>query len=347
MSNKKIYMETLRIMAILFVFFNHTWTGGYLLFTQKQDSILYPFYIGVSLLSKVAVPIFLMISGSLLLSRQDSVKDVFKKRISRILGALLVSSLLYYLVFYFPHYSFLGFLKLLYSREVVPSLWYLYAFLGILLILPFLQRMVQHLEPTHFYYLIVLHFMILGILPILQYLVKPDLFLHRYLQVNLATPLTVFYFIIGYFIDKQEIFIQRKQVNVIGIMAAISLLANILLVMLHVKQFGVGDLVQVERFHNVLFMFPTFYVFLAVKRLHLTRKFSNKTNEVIVLLGSLTFGIYLIERFLWLSTKFIFLGLDRVLPTFIACLIWVLSSFLLGVIVVYVAKKIPFLKRII
>lgn len=347
MNEKKIYLETLRIISILCVFFNHTWTSGFLLFTQKVHSPFYPFYIGLSLMSKVAVPLFLMISGSLLLGKEDSLPSLFKKRISRIVLSLLVMAVAYYAILYFPNYSFSEFFRLLYSREIVPSQWYLYAYLGILLILPFLQSMVKSLKRGYFYYLILLHFVILGLVPIAQYLISPTLFLHRYLQVNLATPLTVFYFIIGYFIDREEKLLEKKNVMKLGIAAGISLLINILVVMLHVSKVGVQDLAAVERFHNVLILFPTLFVFVAVKQYHVTHSLSAASKERLIRWGSYTFGIYLMERFLWLTTKVVFIALDRFLPTLLACLIWVAASFFLGILVVSQLKKLPFLQRML
>lgn len=347
MTSKKIYLETLRIISILCVIFNHTWTSGYLLFTQKLHSPLYPFYILVALLCKVAIPIFLMISGSLLLEKQDSIRTLFKKRISRIVLALLASSVLYYAVFQYPNYSSTEFLRKMYSSEIVPSQWYLYAYLGILLILPFLQRMVPHLKPIHFYYLMALHLLVLGILPIVQYFIDPSLTLHRYLQMPLATPLTVFYFLFGYFVDRQEKLLEKKALAFIGGLAAVSLIINTLVIMKHVDMVGVSNLNEVQRFQNVLFLFPTIFTFLIVKKFHLVVSLPDTVKKGLTYLGSLTFGIYLIERILWVHTKVVFWKLNTVLPTLLACFAWVFAAFLVGVVIIGLLKKVPGLNKII
>ena len=66
---RKIYLDFLRIIAIFMVLFNHTGTSGFVLFTVTQRSALYPFYLFNAILIKIAVPLFFMISGVLLLGK--------------------------------------------------------------------------------------------------------------------------------------------------------------------------------------------------------------------------------------------------------------------------------------
>lgn len=343
-ANHKLYLESLRILAILLVMFNHTNIDGFMLFTQKTSSPFYLIYIIISLACKIAVPLFFMISGTLLLGKNDTIQSVFTKRLPRIVLALLFSATCYIVLLPIPNMMIAKFFKTLYSTDLVGSLWYLYAYIAILLILPFLQKMVQQLSTVHFYYLIALHFIILGILPIVQYFIQPNLYLHRYLQIPIATPLTIFYFIIGYFIDRQKHLLGKKQLTLLGILAIISLLINAFVVMYHVKQVGISNLTTVERFHNTLFLFPTLFTFIAIKKLHLSIKLPTK---LITYLGSLTFGIYLMERLLWSKTHVIFKLLQPLLPDILACFIWIFCAFLLGVIIVSLLKKVPFINKII
>lgn len=69
---KKIYLEILRILAILFVIFNHTGVNGFLIF-QKYSYTTGQFwlYLYISTFVTCAVPVFFMISGALLLSKDE------------------------------------------------------------------------------------------------------------------------------------------------------------------------------------------------------------------------------------------------------------------------------------
>ena len=57
-----LHLDLLRIIAIFFVIFNHTGDRGYMLFTDNVGTALYFPYMAFSVLCKVAVPIFFMIS---------------------------------------------------------------------------------------------------------------------------------------------------------------------------------------------------------------------------------------------------------------------------------------------
>ena len=101
MAKKKlIYLEIMRIIAAFFVIFNHTGAigGGFELFIdQPLGSLRYWLYLLISICCKFAVPIFFMISGALLLARNEPIKVVLKKRLLPICIALLVFSFGYYL----------------------------------------------------------------------------------------------------------------------------------------------------------------------------------------------------------------------------------------------------------
>lgn len=54
-----IYLELLRILAVLMIMWNHSYEAGFLLFLQNQQSRFYLFYIALSVLCKAGVPLFL------------------------------------------------------------------------------------------------------------------------------------------------------------------------------------------------------------------------------------------------------------------------------------------------
>ena len=67
-SPRKLHIEALRIVAALFVLFNHTGEEGFFLFAAwPSTSPLCWAYLSLSILCKAAVPLFFMASGALLL----------------------------------------------------------------------------------------------------------------------------------------------------------------------------------------------------------------------------------------------------------------------------------------
>ena len=137
------YIDFLRIAASFLVIVNHTITG--ICFDYKPDS--FEWYISALLfiICKTAVPIFLMITGSLLLhkSAQDYRKTV--KRILRMLAVLIAWSYIYYC------YEYKGIptlkktwdmlVNIFTNKPAITALWYLYALIGVYIMLPFISKM--------------------------------------------------------------------------------------------------------------------------------------------------------------------------------------------------------------
>src|SRR5690554_6570471 len=96
--------------------------------------------------TRACVPIFLMITGVLLLNRQEDLPAFFRKRYRRILPPLLFWSL-----FYLGWYSWQGEdygglwggIRSMLHGPVAFHLWYLYAIVGIYLFVPFLRHIWQ------------------------------------------------------------------------------------------------------------------------------------------------------------------------------------------------------------
>lgn len=93
--------------------------------------------------TRACVPVFLMITGVLLLNRHEDLPVFFRKRYMRVLPPLGFWSV-FYLAWYSLHgedYGGLtGGIKALVSGPVAFHLWYLYAIVGIYLCVPFLRH---------------------------------------------------------------------------------------------------------------------------------------------------------------------------------------------------------------
>ncbi|WP_302757565.1 acyltransferase family protein, partial [Dialister invisus] len=99
-KGKKLHIEFLRFFCIWLVMFTHTSTAGFSLYLLRPESFFFPFYIAVPFWVKTAVPIFFMISGALLLKKEETISVIFKKRIWRFAQIIFIFSLINYLYFY-------------------------------------------------------------------------------------------------------------------------------------------------------------------------------------------------------------------------------------------------------
>ena len=161
-SSRKTYIDFLRIFAILMVIFNHTGTRGFLLFTVERESAFYYLYLCNSIFIRMAVPIFFMISGAMLIPKIESIKVIYKKRVSRFLIVLFFASFISYcytLGFDLTKIDLLKFLKTLYSSKWATAYWFLYSYLAFLCMLPLIRKFVKSMEFKDYYYLTIMFFL--------------------------------------------------------------------------------------------------------------------------------------------------------------------------------------------
>lgn len=93
---------------------------------------------------RFCVPVFLMITGALLLGKDYSLSSFLKKRFSRILFPFLFWSILYVFIhegFLFP--KSLHELKTIFFKPAAFHLWYIYMLIGIYLIIPLINEAVK------------------------------------------------------------------------------------------------------------------------------------------------------------------------------------------------------------
>lgn len=89
-----------------------------------------------------------MITGANLLGKVDSYRK-HTKRILRILLVGILFSFVYYLRYVYVSQEsvhFVEFLKLIYHNNITNAYWYLYMYLGILIMMPLLQRMSVYMK---------------------------------------------------------------------------------------------------------------------------------------------------------------------------------------------------------
>lgn len=95
----------------------------------------------------VGVPLFVMLSGALLLGKQEPIKYFFKRRFSRILIPFLIWSVVIgFMLFYKEHHSLSGsigwIVRSTFTKGVIGIYWYVYLIAGLYLITPLLRHII-------------------------------------------------------------------------------------------------------------------------------------------------------------------------------------------------------------
>lgn len=163
LNEKRISLEILRIIAICMVIFNHTGGNGFEMFRTAYGTPLWYFVILLDVVSKAGVPLFFMISGVLLLGKDETLKELLLKRILRYVVIIVFFSFIYYIRLYIQHpeygFSIKFFITYIYSTPFITPYWFLYSYLSFLVLLPVLRAIVKNLRENE--YLWILGFSIL------------------------------------------------------------------------------------------------------------------------------------------------------------------------------------------
>ena len=340
-KTKIVYLELLRIIASFFVIVNHTNSGIFMSRTPGSGtwwaSLAYFF------MCKTAVPVFLMISGALMLGKvEENQKHV--KRFLRILVDLLVFSLLYSAYYHYEaeqQMDFLAALKRIYQVNATNAFWYLYLYLGILLMLPLLQRLSVRMERSAYRYVIGISVVVLGVTPIVAHY-------NGGIQYNgmFAEPLFSVYvgmLFLGYYL--------AHEVELKPLYAGISAVV-----------FCGGILLQVVLTYFEYCRNPAEYLFFddrtfltvtmtAAALFYLVRYLGSVLHVAwfwngVAFLGDCAFGIYLFSDFFIDVYEMNYLELMMQMHVLKAVVIYELMVFISGAVITAILKKIPYVNKL-
>ncbi len=146
MEEKSAHIIYLRVIATIFVIFIHASTG----FLYRIDTHAFDWNYAnwINAATRCSVPIFVIISGYLLLKKEEATGTFYRKRIPKLVYPFVFWTIVY-LVYYFYRYTNFELLsaekigaiildKMLHGANA--HLWYLYMIIGLYLAIPFLRK---------------------------------------------------------------------------------------------------------------------------------------------------------------------------------------------------------------
>ena len=346
MKNKKIYLEFIRIVACFFVIVNHT--VSYVFWDYVPGGKTWCVSVFSFFLCKFSVPVFLMISGIVLLGKEDSYEKLFK-RIKKIVIIIIMSSMLYYInecIRLHTIFGFLTFVQRMIERPFSNCLWYLYMYLGILLILPVLQKMTKHMTKRDYEYILISGFFILSVCPVIAHCMEKNGV--SSLVTGSMLGVYVLMVILGYYLEKyicvKETMIKWLLLIVIGetcVNVALSYHEWRVLIDNN-KLTSPNDYLfySNQEYINVLIL--SICVFLLLKSIWIKYeyKFSANVKKIVSYIGGLTLGIYVMGDF-WIEMflPLYYRGCARLHPM-ICVVILQAFVFIVGMIVTMILKRI-------
>ncbi len=248
-------------------------------------------------LARGAVPVFVMLSGALLLPQVESYRVFFRKRLRRILipfVAWIVFYLLWQKCFYEPSLGLPEAVRRAVNGEVHFHLWFLYMITGLYLVVPFLRVFTAHATRQDLLYFLGLCFVIASFGPFWEGL--DGLFFHTGLRLRIPVESVqgfIGYFLLGFALTKEA-----KPSWVTG--AALLWFGAFLLcflgsgwIVFHANKFP--SLFYDNLAPNVALYAASFFVIVKETVPRLEMRLSEGVKRIVLSLSAASFGIYLIH----------------------------------------------------
>ena len=326
-NNNLLYIDIIRIFACFMVIINHT--SGLILDGSSTNTTVYCILFS---LCKMGVPLFLMISGVLLLDKNYNYKKVFKCIIRVLIPVLVISLLLFIKDNGIKDISL--FIKNIISKPYLVPYWYIYALIGIYLTIPFLQKMIKNFKDKDYIVFCILFLIIPTFVGSLKLYINFNI--NNYLSIAFF-PVIISTAICGNYISKTKL---TKRLFIISIFTFLISYSMMFISMYLPYLNNQGVSYKLDSWNSFPIVLMTISIFYIARYI-----FENKNpNNIISAVASTTFGIYLIHFVLYdrvyKTIKFIF-NFNSIL----GILTLDIAVFIVCMVIIYILKKIPLVKK--
>ena len=197
-SYRKVGYDYIRIIACFMVLLNHTISP---VVFSLSNGFSWTAFIADFLFNacRMNVVSFILISGALLLGKNESYKDWFLKRVLRVIVVIVVFSAIYY---DWSNGSIVDYFRLIFESNITNAFWYLYLYLGMMLTLPILRKLCQCMRNLDFILVISLFIITQSIWPLLVHYFNFPRFQLMFSELFSYWISWYCVFIMGFFFDK-------------------------------------------------------------------------------------------------------------------------------------------------
>ena len=336
----KVYLDVVKLLAIVMVVFNHSGNNGYKMYLDVTAEPAHSLLMALSAFIKIAVPLFFMASGALLLRKDEPYGVTFVRRILRFAGILVAVSLFYYWESLGQDdvFSLRDFLIHLYRNDLTGHLWYLYSYICMLVLLPLLRKLAQGMR-TRDMLLMVIVWQAAQLLPAADYAIFRGAAVHTSYISFFTAAAYVVYPLLGYYIDNLQPEEEREEtVYILLFLSILSIFFTC--VLMHWRQGLDGGWTNSNReaYMGCLSVIPAATVFYGAKRIFSRCSAKGWLPKALFVLGSCTFGVYLFDPKWRLFTQEIRLALTPTIGLYAATWVQTLCAVLMGLAAMLVLK---------
>ncbi len=330
MSKRLVWADLVRIFAIYNILVLHV------LQLPNASHTNYIFFIGVTL-ADTCVPLLVMLSGSLLISKQESYATFFRKRVSHVVIPWITWSCIFTAIsLYFQGSSNLSSIVYTFHLIFVPFFWFIVLVCALYCITPALRIFVHAAKLRDIFLIVLLWFITVCVLP---YVRDTQAFpLHVDNGIVRLVINFIGYFLIGFLISKMKR--QKKYLLLTGVLFIVGLGIRRLYLSTGSDFIDPGLLIVSVSLFSFIYLLEDFY----------QQRFNPPTKKIISVISNATLGIYFVH----------YLFLNRApLPTLLPTTSLVHFShdidffsngfifFILSFIIIFLLQKIPYIKQLV
>lgn len=338
-TTKMVHIEVMRIVACFFVIVNHTEES---LFRNRGPSFTWFAGLTYFFICKIAVPLFLMIMGAVLLVKMDQPKKT-AKRLYKGVGVLIVASAFYYIYYGVVNGSVISisdFFGKVIRTQITNAFWYFYLYIGLLCLLPILQKMVKALDEKDIQWLLFLSVVVLGSVPFIHLFVPTFEISWYFKSVLLNTYIGIL--ICGYYIENY-VFINRTKFCIAVLLFIILIMVQVIATYWFYQKDSNTYLYLDDRtFITITGSAVCFYIM--VKYLISKIRIGSGLTMALNYFGGLTFGMYLLSDLIIDLTRPIHSILCERVHVILAMGLWELLVFAICAVIAAALKQVPGLR---
>ncbi len=339
MKERKIYIDWLRVFACLSVILIHVFTTArtdFPLHSDMQETISKVF----QNLFHFAVPVFFMITGYLFLSKDGemSFANFFKKYVVKYIIAIFTFGYGYAIleeIFNKNNELTVPIVALINTLQgkTWAHMWYLYALVGVMLLMPIIKRLKEHRESNVKY---------IGIILLVSSFIVP--LIETFFDVKIGFDLIIkspylLYAIIGYYLGNSKLELKPGK-YIIGLVLSAVIIVLIEIINIFCPNMYTEKLSSLGNYDSLIVLVLSICIFVLFKKI----KFNNK---IISFISNNTYGIYLIHM-LWINIIYKFFKFNIYENYLVVrCLLVYIAVFIASLITTYIIKKLPLIKKIV
>lgn len=287
------YLDMLRAIAIIAVIVLHNSDDA----VEHYGKISSVDWLSVCVyngLTRFCVPMFIVISGSLLLNpaRETSIRELFTKRLPKLVIPLVTWTVIYvlyqnYTKQIFSKFGPVDYLKAFYQGPMIFHFWFLYLMIGIYLLSPIINLFIKSATKNQVLYFLAVWFAVNCVFGLMQIAFGLTIGIELFFFTGYSG-----YFVLGYYLQSTN-FTQKalKILSAAGIAAFVISVAGIIL--MYTNHFGhAGDVVEDDFTPELPFAVAGLFLFLK------NYTFSNNPawwKSIFSQLSKESYGIYIVH----------------------------------------------------